>query len=152
MAPFSIYCLANEQLLNSYLISTCFYIWKYSSIYIYTYICIYIYIYTYIYIHIYIYNIFLYTIFNLDTIIYCWITGSSPCQHCAHLGGFSAFCLSKMVPLLGSLFILGFPWSWGYPNNWMVYFMENPKSKMDDDWGYPVMTQGSPPYIYDGDF
>ena len=26
--------------------------------------------------------------------------------------------------------------SWGYPNSWMVYFMEN-TTRMDDDWGYP---------------
>ena len=29
-----------------------------------------------------------------------------------------------------------FPWSWGYPDSSMVYFMENP-TQMDDDWGYP---------------
>ena len=24
------------------------------------------------------------------------------------------------------------------PNSWMVYFMENPNKKLDDDWGYPM--------------
>jgi hypothetical protein len=31
----------------------------------------------------------------------------------------------------------------GYPNSWMVYFMENP-IKMNDDWGYPHFRK--PPY------
>jgi hypothetical protein len=35
---------------------------------------------------------------------------------------------------------------WGYPNSWMVYFMENPKQKMDDS-GLPLQETsicGSP--------
>ena len=40
----------------------------------------------------------------------------------------------------------GFPFPWGYPNSWMVDFMENP-GKMDDDWGYPHLWK-PPCYIH----
>ena len=29
---------------------------------------------------------------------------------------------------------------YGYPNSWMVYFMENP-TKMDENWGYPYFRK-----------
>ena len=31
----------------------------------------------------------------------------------------------------------------GYPHSWMVYFMENPMNKMDENWGYPY-DSGNP--------
>jgi hypothetical protein len=43
-------------------------------------------------------------------------------------GGQEAFCGFVSMRIGGCL-------EWGYPNSWMVYFMEN-LIKMDDDWGY----------------
>ena len=34
---------------------------------------------------------------------------------------------------------------WGYPNRWMVYFMDNP-IQLDDDWGYPHFRK--PPLVF----
>ena len=31
----------------------------------------------------------------------------------------------------------------GYPNSWMVYFMENP-TEMDENWGVPPFQEVSP--------
>ena len=36
--------------------------------------------------------------------------------------------------------IRGVPKPWGYPNSWLVYFMENP-AKMDDDSEYPYFRK-----------
>ena len=34
--------------------------------------------------------------------------------------------------------IWGFPWSWGYPNSWLVYKGES-HLEMDEDWGTPIL-------------
>ena len=46
--------------------------------------------------------------------------------------------LAERCPTCGfNMIIWGFPWL-GYPHGWMVYFMENPNSKKDDNGGTPM--------------
>ena len=41
--------------------------------------------------------------------------------------------LERLVSHLEAIMVWGFPSSsWCYPNNWLVYFMENPHLEMDD--------------------
>ena len=46
-----------------------------------------------------------------------------------------------MIRVIILLHSCGMTW---YDKTWMIYFMENPIYKMNDDWGYPYFR--TPPY------
>ena len=128
--------------------SICMYICTY--IYIYMYIYIYICTYIYIYVYIVLYHIFFSRFFGifcvmlfidvLPVLFFRWPPARFTCK-----------VERRRKPWDGYSMIFGGFHSHGGTQKWLVYDGKS-KSKMDDDWGYPVMTKRTHPLHSSGDF
>ena len=56
--------------------------------------------------------------------------------------GAAALAGGRVTPTTVGLMVdMGVSIAMGYPNGWIVFFLGNTQSKMDDDWGYPYLRK-----------